>query len=214
MYMKRMITMNKNKVIKCFKKIPTIRTSRLTLRRLMPSDYRDMYEYSCLPEVTKYLLWHEHESPEQTFGYLNSINQCYKRGEYYDWAVTLTDGGKMIGTCGFTSFDFENGRAEVGYVLNPSFWGKGIATEAVSAVIEFAFKELGANRVEAKFIEGNTASLKVMEKCSMAFEGYHRQYMMIKGSYKNIGISAITKDQFVYKNLYEIKRMGFGFALF
>lgn len=206
--------MNKYKVIKYFKKIPTLKTERLVLRRLMLNDYRDMYEYSCRPEVTKYLLWHEHENPDQTYGHLDAINQCYKRGEYYDWAVTLADGGKMIGTCGFTSFDFENGRAEVGYVFNPKYWGMGIATEAVSAVVEFAFKELEANRVEAKFIEGNAASLRVSEKCGMTFEGYLRQYMLIKGSYKNIGISAITRDEFTNRNLYEMKHQGIGWRLF
>ena len=201
--------MNKNRVIKWFKNIPIIKTERLVLRRMKPSDYKDMYEYSCRPEVTRYLLWCEHESLEQTYGYLESINQCYKRGEYYDWAVTLADSGKMIGTCGFTSFDFENDRVEVGYVLNPTYWGKGIATEAVSAAIEFAFIELGANRVEAKFIEGNNASLRVTQKCGMTFEGYHKKYMKIKGEYKNIGFSAITKDEFVPKDSYEIKRQGF-----
>ena len=206
--------MNRNKVLKCFKKIPTIKTERLVLRKMMLSDYRDVYEYSCLPEVTKYLLWYEHESPEQSYGYLESINQCYKRGEFYDWAVTLADGGKMIGTCGFTSFDFENNRAEVGYVLNPAYWGQGIAAEAVSAVIEFAFVELEANRVEAKFIEGNYGSLRVTEKCGMTFEGYHRQYMKIKGEYKNIGYSAITKAEFVPKNLYAIKKKTWGCSFF
>lgn len=169
------------------------------------SDYRDMYEYACRPEVTRFLLWSEHESPEQSYGYLESIAQSYKNGDFYDWAVTLTEGGKMIGTCGFTSFDFEHGRAEVGYVLNPKFWGQGIATEAVSAAIEFAFKELGANRVEAKFIQGNGASLRVMQKCGMTFEGYLKQYMRVKGEYKNIGIASITADDFVEKGAYKRK---------
>ena len=58
--------MNEYKVIKCFKKIPTLKTERLVLRRLMLNDYRDMYEYTCRHEVTKYLMWHEHENTEQT----------------------------------------------------------------------------------------------------------------------------------------------------
>ena len=197
--------MNRNKVLKCFKRIPTITTERLTLRKIQLSDYKDMYEYAHRPEVTKYLLWCEHESPDQTYGYLEAVARSYKSGDFHDWAVTLTESGKMIGTCGFTSFDFENDRAEVGYVLNPKYWGQGIATEAVSAAIEFAFNELGANRVEAKFIEGNNASLKVMEKCGMTFEGYLKQYMKIKGEYKNIGFASITLESFVKKGLYKHK---------
>ncbi len=194
--------MNKRKVLKTFKKMPIICTERLTLRKLSVSDSTDMYEYSKKSIVTKYLLWTEHESESRSYNYLCGVSEWYKRGEYFDWAVTLTDSGKMIGTCGFTSFDFEHGRAEVGYVLNPDFWGQGIATEAVSAVIEFAFNELGANRVEAHFIEGNNASLRVMEKCGMTFEGYLKQYMLIKGEYKNIGFAAVTKDKFRSCGLY------------
>lgn len=206
--------MNRNKVLKCFKNIPTIVTKRLTLRKMQTSDYKDMYEYSCRHEVTKYLLWCEHESPDQTYGYLEAVGKSYKSGDFHDWAVTLTDSGKMIGTCGFTSFDFENGRAEVGYVLNPKYWGQGIATEAVSAAIEFAFNELGANRVEAKFIEGNGASLRVMEKCGMTFEGYHKQYMYIKGEYKNIGFAAITRDNFRGSGAYKKQVSAFRFRPF
>ena len=192
--------MNKNKILKTFKKTPTLKTKRLILRKISLNDYRDMYEYAHQACVTKYLLWHEHESEQHTYEYIKSVISAYKKGDFFDWAVTLTDSGKMIGTCGFTSFDFEHGRVEVGYVLNPEYWNRGIGTEAVGAVIEFAFNEFDANRVEAHFIEGNNASLRVMEKCGMTFEGIHRQYMLVKGEYKNIGFAAITRDQFLSKS--------------
>lgn len=195
--------MTKSRRLHVFKHIPTLRTSRLTLRRLNPSDYRDMYEYSCLPQVTEYLLWYPHENPNQTYRYLENLQISYKRGDFYDWAVVWNETGKMIGTCGFTSFDHEHARAEVGYVLNPSFWGMGIAAEAVMAAMEFAFTELDINRVEAHFIEGNDRSRRVMEKCGMAFEGMLQQYMLIKGYYRNVGICAITRDRYAPKGCYE-----------
>ena len=194
--------MTKGKTLKTFKKMPTLRTERLTLRKMSVYDSSDMYDYARRATVTKYLLWQEHESEQQTYDYLCYVADAYKRGDYFDWAVTLTDSGKMIGTCGFTSFDFEHGRVEVGYVLNPDFWGQGIATEAVSAVTEFAFEELGANRVEIHFIEGNNARLRVAQKCGMTLEGYLKQYMLIKGEYKNIGIAAVTRDRFKMRGRY------------
>lgn len=194
--------MNKNKILKTFRTPPVLKTKRLVLRKISLNDYRDMYEYAKQACVTKYLLWNEHESEEHTYDYIRSVISAYKKGDFFDWAVTLADSGKMIGTCGFTSFDFEHGRVEVGYVLNPEYWNMGIGTEAVGAVIEFAFNEFDANRVEAHFIEGNKASLRVMEKCGMTFEGIHRQYMLVKGEYKNIGFAAITRDQFISKDLY------------
>jgi ribosomal-protein-alanine N-acetyltransferase len=101
----------------------------------------------------------------------------------------------MIGTCGFTSIDAANNSGEVGYVLNPDFHGRGYATEAVKRVIAFGFKNLELHRIEAKFMQGNDASLRVMEKVGMTFEGYHRDAMLVKGKYRTIGISAIISDE-------------------
>lgn len=195
--------MTKHQRIGIFKRIPTLRTERLTLRRLRLSDCQDMYEYSRLPEVTEYLLWHPHDNPDQTYRNLEAVQASYKRGQFYDWAVMLTETGKMVGTCGFTSFDHEHGRAEIGYVLSPCVWGQGIATEAVSAVMEFAFTELDINRVEAHYMEGNDRSRRVMEKCGMTFEGIFRQYMLVKGLYRNIGICALTRDGFTPRGCYQ-----------
>jgi ribosomal-protein-alanine N-acetyltransferase len=194
--------MTKSRRISIFKHIPTLHTPRLTLRRMQPSDYRDMYEYACLPSVTEYLLWYPHNDPDQTYRYLQSLQTCYKQGEFYDWAVVITETGKMIGTCGYTEFDHEHGRAEVGYVLNPAYWGHGFGPEAISAALEFAFRELDINRVEAHFIEGNDRSRRAAEKCGMTFEGLLRQYMFIKGNYRNIGICAVTRDRFTLRGCY------------
>ncbi len=198
------VEITKSKIMKRFAKIPTLTTKRLTLRKLLPSDYRDMYEYASREDVTEYLLWYPHASENQTYTYLNNIQQSYKNGDYCDWAVTVTETGKMIGTCGFTAINVENRRAEVGYVLNPEYWGNGYATEAVSAAIEFAFKELSMNRVEAHFISGNERSLAVMKRCGMTFEGFLKEYMLIKGSYKDIGFCAVTKSGFSQKNTYSL----------
>ena len=101
----------------------------------------------------------------------------------------------MVGTCGFTAFNCTSDSAEVGYVLNPSYWGKGIATEALTRVLQFGFEELKLNRIEAKFIQGNDRSRRVMEKVGMTFEGVMRESMMIKGNYMNIGICSILRSE-------------------
>ena len=202
--------MTKSQLIKIFLKTERLQTERLILRKLMPSDYRDMFEYSCLSEVTKYLLWYPHENENQTYRYLEEIQYSYKRGEFFDWAVVLKDSGKMIGTCGYTSFDLPNKRVEIGYVLNSKYWGCGYAPEAIKAAIEFAFAELEFNRAEAHFIEGNSSSLKAAEKCGMTFEGILKDYMLIKGEFKSIGILGVTKDKFPFSNCYTIEKNKSG----
>lgn len=195
--MEAIICMTKSLMLKVARKMPTLTTSRLILRRMQPSDYLDMYEYASREEVTKYLLWSPHESKEYTYRYLRSVQDLYKRGAFFDWALVLKQTGKMIGSCGFTTLDPDHLRAEIGYVLNPRYWGQGIASEAVSSVIVYAFEELGANRVEAHFMVENKPSLRVMERCGLTFEGIHKQYMLVKGRFRDIGVCGITRDSYL-----------------
>ena len=119
-----------------------------------------------------------------------------KSGEYNDWALVYKFNNKMIGTCGFTKIDQENNVAEIGYVINPEYWNLGLATEAAEAVIKFAFDTMKMNRVEAKFMYGNDASLAVMRKLGMKFEGYHRDMLFVKGKYRTIGYAAILRSEY------------------
>ena len=195
------MSLKKETVYKIFGRIPTIETERLILRKMKPSDSRDMYEYSRLPEVTRYLLWEPHTNPSQTLDYLEYLQTRYRVGDFYDWAVVEKSRGKMIGTCGFTSLDFSNNAAEVGYVLNPAFWGQGLAPEALMRVMRFGFMELNVHRIEAKYMVENARSRRVMEKCGMTFEGVRRSSMYVKGSYRDIGICSILSDEYIRKYL-------------
>ena len=193
--------MQKDQIVRIFTKIPTLTTERLTLRRLKPSDYRDMFEYACRPEVTKYLLWEPHNSSQRTYDYLAYLQTLYRKRDFYDWAVVTNDEKKMIGTCGFTTLDFSHNAAEVGYVLNPRYWGRGIATEAVRRVLDFAFRELNVRRVEAKYIIGNDASRRVMEKCGFTYEGtLRRAYRMYDNNLREVRCYSMLREE--YENLY------------
>ncbi|MBQ7319164.1 MAG: GNAT family N-acetyltransferase [Clostridia bacterium] len=188
--------MKKELICRLFSHMPELSTERLLLRRMRVTDAEDMHRYACRSEVTRYLLWSPHPDLSYTREYLQYLNTRYAAGTFYDWAVTLRSNGRMIGTCGFTTIDPPNECAEVGYVLAPEYWGQGIAAEAVRAVLAFGFERLLLHRIEARFIEGNEASLRVMQKVGMTFEGYRRESMLIKGVRRNIGYSSILCDEF------------------
>ena len=176
--------------------MPTIHTERLILRPMRISDADDMFDYARRPEVTTFLLWAPHPARSYTEDYLRYLQGRYALGEFYDWAVIERHSGKMIGTCGFTRINCPHDAAEIGYVLNPDCHGLGYATEAAARVLRFGFEELGLHRIEAKFMKGNDASMHVMEKLGMQFEGYRRDGMFVKGSYRTIGICAILRGEF------------------
>ena len=188
--------MKKEKLYKTFSKMPTLNTQRLVLRPLCVSDAYDMYEYASQEDVTEFLLWSPHVSVGYTRDYLAYVESRYASCEFYDWAVTLADTGKMIGTAGFTRIDCPHNSAEIGYVLNPEYHGMGIATEAASKLLEFGFNTLGLHRIEARYMEGNDASVAVMKKIGMSFEGYRRDGLLVKGKYRTIGYCSILESEY------------------
>ncbi len=193
--------MKKESVIKKFRKIPTIKTERLTLRKMRVEDCADMYEYSKRDDVTEYLLWSPHPNRIHTKKYLEYIMTRYDEGEFYDWAIELTAEKKMIGTCGFTTFDFANNSAEVGYVINPAYQKQGYAPEALLEVMMFGFLDLNLHRIEARYMDGNDASRRVMDKLGMKYEGCARSSMFVKGQYRSIHTCAMLSDEFIKRYL-------------
>lgn len=189
--------MNHDEITKIFRDPPEIVTRRLLLRKMLKRDAADMYEYAKRSDVTEYLLWEPHDTELYTYKYLSYIQSRYRAGDFYDWAITRRDSGKMIGTCGFTRINGEANSAEVGYVVNPSFWGCGLATEAVAAIVRFGFEELHLHRIEARYMVGNDRSRRVMEKLGMKFEGISRDSLHVKGKYVSVGTCAILYGEYL-----------------
>ena len=189
-----MIESHINRLIR---QMPTLETDRLILRRLTKNDAEDMYEYSSDPEVPRYLTWTPHEDIYYTRKYIKYIISQYKTGEYSDWAITLRSNGKMIGTCGFTSVDLSNSRAEIGYVLHGGYRGRGYASEAVKAVLEYSFNILELNRIEARVMEGNTPSEKLLNTLGFRHEGTGMKELYVKGDFVNVKHFAVCRDEYI-----------------
>ena len=181
--------------LKRFIKIPTLKTERLTLRRIKRTDISDVFEYASDKRVSTYLLWSPHESPSFTKRYLSYVDYRYKKGEFYDWGIEYN--GHIIGTVGFTRFSLDNNSAEIGYVLSSKFWGIGIATEAVKRILEYGFFDLSLNRIEAHYMIGNDASRRVMDKCRANFEGIMKEAVFAKSKYHDVAVMAITRGEYL-----------------
>lgn len=186
--------MKRNFVLSVMENPPTIYCDRIYLRKLNMKDAKDVFEYSSDPEVTKYLTWEPHVNFKSTVSYLKSVEKAYAAGEFYDWGIVLKPNGKLVGTCGITSFDFEKESIEVGYVLNPRYEGYGIMTEALNSVISFCFNTLGAKKVMGRFMAENEKSKKVLERCGMKFDGVSKKPMFYKNRYIDIGTCSLLKE--------------------
>ena len=163
-----------------------LRTQRLLLRQFTEADYGDLFEFLSQLEDDEFEGY-----PGITFenGREHLENRLGSE-EYY--AVALQDSGKVIGNiyCG----NREYGAKEVGYIVNRNYRRRGYAGEALSAVVENAFR-VGAHRVYAECDPRNTASWKLLEKLGMKREAHLRQNLWFR---KDANGVPVWKDTYVY----------------
>ena len=155
--------------------IPTLETERLILRPPRLADAETIFNaYAQDPEVTRYLMWTPHESVEETKRFVK--DRCLELpedGSRLIWAITERDNDKL---CGMIELRPRGHKADVGYVLARSFWGRNYMTEALRAVLELAFTLPGMYRVWALCDVDNVGSARVMEKAGLTFEGVMRRH--------------------------------------
>ena len=153
----------------------TIETSRLILRRAVREDAEAMFRnWASDPAVTKYLTWPAHSTISVSEMVIGNWLQEYEKENYYQWMIVLKELGEPIGSiCGVRQNDRVE-EAEIGYCIGSRWWHRGIMTEALTAVIEYLFTEVGMNRVAARHDPNNPNSGGVMRKCGMKYEGTNR----------------------------------------
>ncbi|WP_027626347.1 GNAT family N-acetyltransferase [Clostridium lundense] len=154
----------------------SLETGRLILRQFSEKDATEMYNnWASDTEVTKYLTWPTHSSVEVTSKVIGMWVDNYKNMECYQWAIELKENGQVIGSISLMNIDNHVENCEIGYCIGKAFWNKGIVTEAFSSIIDFAFNQVGFQRITGRHHVGNPASGKVMEKCGLKYEGLLRK---------------------------------------
>ena len=180
------------------KKIGTqsIETKRLLLRPFIKSDYQAMYDnWASRPNNLLHVTWDAHPNPDTTRQSIARWVDCYQDLGFYKWAICLKETPEYaIGDISVVNKDEKINSCEVGYILGEDYWGQGLMTEALKAVLAFLLQEAGFNRVSAEFVTVNPASGRVMEKAGMSYEGTLRQAKIHKGQVKDYSIYSILQS--------------------
>lgn len=155
----------------------TLETKRLFLRRFTLDDTQAMFDnWASDPDVTKFLSWPAHKNITVTKAVLENWVENYSSNEFYQWAIVLKgNADRPIGSISVITHNDRVASAEIGYCLGRQWWHKGIMSEALKAVMDYLFDEVGMNRVSAKHDPNNPHSGGVMRKCGMQYEGTQRQ---------------------------------------
>ena len=162
----------------------TLETPRLLLRRFTLDDAEDMFRnWASDDEVTVFLRWPSHQSVVVTRQVVAKWVDDYDNEKNYQWCIELKETGQAIGSIGVVEINERVDGAEIGYVIGRAYWHQGITSEALAAVIDFLFRKVGFNRIEAHHDPHNPNSGKVMQKCGLKYEG-----TLIQASRNNRGI--------------------------
>lgn len=146
-----------------------ITTKRLILRPLVESDGNDLFKLDSNPEVMRFLGNQPIQSIEQVYVYLENIMQQYTQNGIGRWAVIEKETVSFVGWAGLkfidTPINGHNCFYDVGYRLNPEFWGKGYAKESTLAWIDYAKNHFNQKELYSITHIDNVASQNVLQKC-------------------------------------------------
>jgi len=174
---------------------PTIETRRLVLRPLELSDAPAIYQYKSDAEIHRYMRSEPPASPDAVAEPIGRWLALPAEDRRPCWVIVLREIDCVVGTISFNQLSREDSSGQLGYELAREQWGKGIATEAVRAVLGYGFATMGLNRIGAYCWEANTASRRVMEKAGMRYEGTLRQLRYAKGAYRDIRFYSVLAGE-------------------
>ena len=157
----------------------TLRTARLVLRPLRPDDAPALYALFSDPQVMRYWSGTPWTDIAKAHEMIASDAAAMRDGVHVRLGLTRADDGELIGNCTLFAFNAQCRRAEVGYSLLPTAWGRGYMHEALSALLDHGFGELALNRVEADIDPRNIASNRTLERLGFRQEGYLRERWIV-----------------------------------
>ena len=147
-----------------FISFPVLLTERLILRRMKDEDVDDLFNMRKDPEMHEYTDTMPDQAIKETFSYMEKMDKGIEEGKWILWVLETKLSGRVIGSVSIWNFNDKKTTAELGYGIIPFEQGKGYMTEALRKVLEFCFKELGMEWIEAYTEEDNSKSTSMLER--------------------------------------------------
>ena len=173
-----------------------IETERLILREFRYDDAESMMRNWVSDDEVQWMYGEpSYKTKEEVISLLDEYVGRNQSGYYYRWAVIEKESEECIGQVAYFFVDSGNRFAEIEYCIGTAFQGKGYATEATKAVINYGFDNIGLNKVQICVRPSNLPSAKVIEKCGFHKDGVLRQYFFRNGAYEDRMYFSILRDE-------------------
>jgi [ribosomal protein S5]-alanine N-acetyltransferase len=132
-------------------------------------------DYARDPDVARYMTWRPHRSVDETVEFLARCERVWADRSAFPWTLWLKDGGAFAG---MIEIRVRTHSVDLGYALARRRWRQGLMSEALAAVVQWAFAQPGIFRVWATCDVDNVASARVLERVGMEREGVLRRWLV------------------------------------
>ncbi|RUW48270.1 N-acetyltransferase [Mesorhizobium sp. M1A.F.Ca.ET.072.01.1.1] len=171
---------------------PILLTTRLRLRQFRAEDTDAMHECFADPEAMRF--WNAPVHTKRTETECTVLRYVACTPSYHrHWAVADIETDRCLGLVSYHDGHIRNKRAAIGYFINPAYQSRGMATEAVSAMLDFCFDDLGLHRLQAFIDPNNTPSRKLVEKLGFGREGLLRDHLCVGGIWRDEILYALLR---------------------
>ncbi len=177
-------------------RLPTLDAGPFALRMIRPEDAKDLFAIFGDPEVMRYWSTTALENLQAAQDLAAEIQRCFDSRSLFQWGLVRPQEDRVIGTGTLSNLDTQNRRAEMGYALAQSEWGKGVMTEVLPVLVRYGFETLDLHRIEADVDPRNPASLRLLERLGFTKEGYRRESYILGGEVQDAVLYGLLKREF------------------
>jgi RimJ/RimL family protein N-acetyltransferase len=174
-----------------------VETNRLTLRPFTGGDFDDLYAYQSRPDVAQYLRWDARDHVQVREALARQCDETVLRadGDWLTFAVVWREAGTVVGEAGLKLISGENRQGEIGFVFNPDYQGRGLATEAATALLMLGFGTIGWHRITGSCDARNRRSALLMQRIGMRQEAHFVHNQIVKGQWTDELIYAVLDHE-------------------
>lgn len=185
--------MNANRIH--IKNFPILQTNRFDLIEINDSHLENIFELYSDQRVTKYFDLIPLKNKSEAQGEVDFYRKRFMDNIGIRWGIAFKNKTEIIGTLGYNKV-IKDHKGRIGYDLQYNYWGKGIMSEALEAIVNYGFDKLELNRIEAEVMQGNIGSEKLLTKLQFQKEGILKNWMYWNNDFYDITMFSLIKSDY------------------
>ena len=174
---------------------PEITTERLRLRSVTDDDLSQIFRLRSDPQVMRYIGRPRAKTLEDAKAVMGIREEVMSSGTGINWGICQKEDPTLMGTMGFYQLEKEHFRITAGYSLLPEYHRKGYASEALCALLNYAFTEMNIHSIAAEVNPENKASIGLLEKHGFVREAYFRENFFFEGNFMDTAVYSLIKSK-------------------